>query len=267
VLHGLSRVREFTQDDAHILCTPGQLDSEIKGVLDFIRDVMSIFKFDYELEISTRPEKSIGSDEDWDMATRALIKAVDDMLIDYRLNEGEGAFYGPKIDVKLKDALDRRWQCATVQCDFTLPERFDLSYIDIDNQKHKPVMIHRVILGSLERFIGVLIEQYAGAFPIWISPVQARILTVTDRNIPHGEKVLKDLIEADIRAEADFRNEKLGLKVREAQMQKIPYMLVIGDKEVEKGGVTPRLRDGKGLEFMEIREFISRIHEECRQRR
>lgn len=267
VLHGLSRVREFTQDDAHILCTPGQLDSEIKGVLDFIRDVMAIFKFDYELEISTRPEKSIGSDEDWDMATRALIKAVDDMLIDYRLNEGEGAFYGPKIDVKLKDALDRRWQCATVQCDFTLPERFDLSYIGIDNQKHKPVMIHRVILGSLERFIGVLIEQYAGAFPIWISPVQARILTVTDRNIPHGEKVLKDLIEADIRAEADFRNEKLGLKVREAQMQKIPYMLVIGDKEVEKGGVTPRLRDGKGLEFMEIREFISRIHEECRQRR
>ena len=267
VLHGLSRVREFTQDDAHILCTPGQLDSEIKGVLDFIRDVMAIFKFDYELEISTRPEKSIGSDEDWDMATRALIKAVDDMLIDYRLNEGEGAFYGPKIDVKLKDALDRRWQCATVQCDFTLPERFDLSYIGIDNQKHKPVMIHRVILGSLERFIGVLIEQYAGAFPIWISPVQARILTVTDRNIPHGEKVLKDLIEADIRAEADFRNEKLGLKVREAQMQKIPYMLIIGDKEVEKGGVTPRLRDGKGLEFMEIREFISRIHEECRQRR
>ena len=267
VLHGLSRVREFTQDDAHILCTPEQLDSEIKGVLDFIRDVMAIFKFDYELEISTRPEKSIGSDEDWDMATRALIKAVDDMLIDYRLNEGEGAFYGPKIDVKLKDALDRRWQCATVQCDFTLPERFDLSYIGIDNQKHKPVMIHRVILGSLERFIGVLIEQYAGAFPIWISPVQARILTVTDRNIPHGEKVLKDLIEADIRAEADFRNEKLGLKVREAQMQKIPYMLVIGDKEVEKGGVTPRLRDGKGLEFMEIREFISRIHEECRQRR
>jgi threonyl-tRNA synthetase len=267
VLHGLSRVREFTQDDAHILCTPAQLDTEIKGVLDFIKDVMAIFKFDYDLEISTRPERSIGSDEEWDMATRALIKAVDDMSIEYRVNEGEGAFYGPKIDVKLKDALDRRWQCATVQCDFTLPERFDLSYIDIDNQKHKPVMIHRVILGSLERFIGVLIEQYAGAFPVWISPVQARVLTVTDRNIPYGEKVLKDLIEANIRAEADFRNEKLGLKVRDAQMQKIPYMLVIGDKEVDKGGVTPRLRDGKGLEFMETREFISRIHEECRQRR
>jgi threonyl-tRNA synthetase len=267
VLHGLSRVREFTQDDAHILCTPAQLDTEIKGVLDFIKDVMAIFKFDYDLEISTRPERSIGSDEDWDMATRALIKAVDDMSIEYRINEGEGAFYGPKIDVKLKDALDRRWQCATVQCDFTLPERFDLSYIDNDNQKHKPVMIHRVILGSLERFIGVLIEQYAGAFPVWISPVQARVLTVTDRNIPYGEKVLKDLIEANIRAEADFRNEKLGLKVRDAQMQKIPYMLVIGDKEVDRGGVTPRLRDGKGLEFMEIRKFISRIHEECKHRR
>lgn len=267
VLHGLSRVREFTQDDAHILCTPGQLDTEIKGVLDFIRDVMAIFKFDYELEVSTRPERSIGSDEDWDMATRALIKTVDDMSIEYRINEGEGAFYGPKIDVKLKDALDRRWQCATVQCDFTLPERFDLSYIDVDNQKHKPVMIHRVILGSLERFIGVLIEQYAGAFPTWISPIQTRILTVTDRNIPYGEKVLKDLIEANIRAEADFRNEKLGLKIREAQMQKIPYMLVIGDKEVDKGGVTPRLRDGKDLKFMETRELISRIQEECRQRR
>jgi threonyl-tRNA synthetase len=267
VLHGLSRVREFTQDDAHILCTPAQLDTEIKGVLDFIKDVMTIFKFDYDLEISTRPERSIGSDEDWDMATRALIKAVDDMSIEYRVNEGEGAFYGPKIDVKLKDALDRSWQCATVQCDFTLPERFDLSYIDIDNQKHKPIMIHRVILGSLERFIGVLIEQYAGAFPVWISPIQARVLTVTDRNIPYGEKALKDLIEANIRAEADFRNEKLGLKVRDAQMQKIPYMLVIGDKEVDKGGVTPRLRDGKSLEFMEIKEFISRIHEECKQRR
>jgi len=267
VLHGLSRVREFTQDDAHILCTPAQLDTEIKGVLDFIKDVMAIFKFDYDLEISTRPERSIGSDEDWDMATRALIKAVDDMSIEYRINDGEGAFYGPKIDVKLKDALDRRWQCATVQCDFTLPERFDLSYIDIDNQKHRPVMIHRVILGSLERFIGVLIEQYAGAFPVWISPIQVRVLTVTDRNIPYGEKILKELIKANIRAEADFRNEKLGLKVRDAQMQKIPYMLVIGDKEVDEGGVTPRLRNGKGLEFMEIREFISRIYEECRQRR
>ncbi len=267
VLHGLARVREFTQDDAHILCTPEQLDQEIKGVLDFVRDVMEIFRFEYELEISTRPEKSIGTDEDWDRATRALIKAMDDNSLEYQINEGDGAFYGPKIDVKLKDALDRKWQCATIQCDFTLPERFDLVYIDTDGQRQRPVMIHRVILGSLERFIGVLIEQYAGAFPVWIAPVQACILTVTDRNIAHGEKILKDLMAADIRAEGDFRNEKLGLKVREAQLQKIPYMLIIGDKESDKGGVTPRLRDGRNLPFMTGGEFINLIQEDCRQRR
>ncbi|MDB9823126.1 threonine--tRNA ligase [Deltaproteobacteria bacterium] len=267
VLHGLSRVREFTQDDAHILCTPDQLNEEIKGVLDFIKDVMAIFRFEYELEISTRPEKSIGSDEDWDRATKALIKAMEDDSLTYRINEGDGAFYGPKIDVKLKDALDRRWQCATVQCDFTLPERFDLYYIDNDGGKHRPVMIHRVILGSLERFIGVLIEQYSGAFPVWIAPVQARILTVTDRNIPYAEMVLKNLIEANIRAEADFRNEKLGLKVREAQVNKIPYMLIIGDKETEGHGVTPRLRDGTNLSFMTEGELIDQIQEDCRQRR
>jgi len=267
VLHGLARVREFTQDDAHILCTPEQLDQEIKGVLDFVRDVMEIFRFEYELEISTRPEKSIGTDEDWDRATRALIKAMDDNSLEYQINEGDGAFYGPKIDVKLKDALDRKWQCATIQCDFTLPERFDLVYIDTDGQRQRPVMIHRVILGSLERFIGVLIEQYAGAFPVWIAPVQACILTVTDRNIAHGEKILKDLMAADIRAEGDFRNEKLGLKVREAQLQKIPYMLIIGDKESDKGGVTPRLRDGRNLPFMTGGEFVNLIQEDCRQRR
>ena len=267
VLHGLSRVREFTQDDAHILCTPEQLDTEIKGVLAFVKDVMGIFRFEYELEISTRPEKSIGTDEDWERATRALIKAMDDNDLDYEINEGDGAFYGPKIDVKLKDALDRRWQCATVQCDFTLPERFDLTYIDHDGRKHRPVMIHRVILGSLERFIGVLIEHYSGAFPTWIAPVQAMIMTVTDRSIPYGEKVLKALLEAGIRAEGDFRNEKLGLKVREAQMQKIPYMLIIGDKEVKKGGVTPRLRNGKNLEFMNEGVFINQIREDCKHRR
>jgi len=267
VLHGLSRVREFTQDDAHILCTPEQLDAEIKGVLDFIRDVMTVFKFDYEIEISTRPEKSIGSDEDWEISTKALINAANDISLEYQINEGDGAFYGPKIDVKLKDALDRKWQCATVQCDFTLPERFDLSYIDSDGRKNRPVMIHRVILGSLERFIGVLIEQYSGAFPAWIAPVQACILTVTDRSIPFGEKVLKGLIDANIRAEADFRNEKLGLKIREAQMQKIPYMLIIGDKEVKKGGVTARVRTGKNLAFMTEGEFIDHIREDCRQRR
>ncbi|MGD2126889.1 MAG: threonine--tRNA ligase, partial [Desulfobacteraceae bacterium] len=241
VLHGLLRVREFTQDDAHILCTPEQLDGEIKGVLDFVKDMMAIFNFDYDLEVSTRPEKSIGTDEDWERGTNALIKAMEDNQLPYQVNEGDGAFYGPKIDVKLRDALDRKWQCATIQCDFTLPERFNLFYIDKDGQKHRPAMIHRVILGALERFIGVLIEHYGGAFPTWLSPVQAVILTVTDRNIPYGQKVFESLMEAGIRVETDFRNEKLGLKVREAQLKKIPYILIIGDKECEKEGVTPRL--------------------------
>jgi threonyl-tRNA synthetase len=187
--------------------------------------------------------------------------------LEYQINEGDGAFYGPKIDVKLKDALDREWQCATIQCDFTLPERFDLSYIDKDGQKHRPVMIHRVILGALERFIGMLIEHYAGAFPTWLSPVQAIILTVTDRTIPHAEKVLENLRAAGIRAEADLRNEKLGLKVREAQMQKIPYMLIVGDREAEDKGVTPRQRSGKNLPFMTEMEFVDFIKDECEQRR
>ncbi len=266
VLHGLLRVREFTQDDAHIICAPGQLNDEIKGVLDFVKDVMGIFKFEYDLEISTRPEKSIGSDEDWDIATEALIKAMDDNDLQYDINEGDGAFYGPKIDVKLKDALGRKWQCATIQCDFTLPERFDLVFIDKDGQKRRPAMIHRVILGAIERFIGVLIEHYAGAFPTWLAPVQAVIMTVTDRNIPHGEKLLKGLIDADIRVKADLRNEKLGLKVREAQLQKVPYMLIVGDKECEKGGVTPRKRSGQNLPLMGVEEFIDLISEECKQR-
>lgn len=267
VLHGLTRVRAFTQDDAHILCTPDQLDGEIKGVLDFIRDVMAIFGFEYELEISTRPEKSIGSDEDWERATNALKKALEDTSLPFTINEGDGAFYGPKIDIKLKDALERRWQCATVQCDFALPERFDLTFVDNEGAKRRPVMIHRVILGSIERFIGIMIEHFAGAFPVWLAPVQVKILTVTDRNIPYGEKVLKNLIEAGIRCEGDFRNEKLGLKVREAQMLKIPYSLVIGDRESQDEGVTPRLRDGSNLSFMKEGEFINLILEQCKTRR
>jgi threonyl-tRNA synthetase len=267
VLHGLLRVREFTQDDAHIICTPEQLNDEIRGVLDFVRDVMAIFKFDYELEISTRPEKSIGTDEDWELAIKALIEAMEYSHLPYDINEGDGAFYGPKIDVKLKDALGRKWQCATVQCDFTLPERFDLVYIDRDGQKHRPVMIHRVILGAIERFIGVLIEHYAGAFPTWLAPEQAVILTVTDRNIPHGELLLRTLEEAEIRVKSDFRNEKLSLKVREAQLQKIPYMLIVGDKECEREGLTPRFRTGQNLPLMGPKEFIDLISEECRQRR
>jgi threonyl-tRNA synthetase len=267
VLHGLFRVREFTQDDAHIICTPEQLNDEIKDVLDFVKDVMEIFGFDYELEISTRPEKSIGSEEDWDLATNALISAMKDNSLQYDINEGDGAFYGPKIDVKLSDALGRKWQCATIQCDFTLPERFDLVYIDKDGQKHRPVMIHRVILGAIERFIGVLIEHFAGAFPTWLAPVQATILTVTDRNNAFGEKLLETFKNADMRVKADFRNEKLGLKVREAQLQKIPYMLIVGDRECEEEGVTPRMRDGKNLSFMSAEEFVNLISKECKTRR
>jgi threonyl-tRNA synthetase len=267
VLYGLLRVREFTQDDAHILCTPEQLNDEIVGVLDFVKSVMGIFKFEYTLEISTRPEKSIGSDEDWDLATNALIKAMEGNGLAYSINEGDGAFYGPKIDVKLKDALEREWQCATIQCDFTLPERFDLSYIDKDGQKQRPVMIHRVILGAIERFIGVLIEHYTGAFPTWLAPVQAVVLTVTDRNIEFAEKVYEKLMDANIRAEKDIRNEKLGLKIREAQLQKIPYMLIIGDKECENEGVTARLRSGKNLPLMSADEFIRMMKEESEHRR
>jgi len=267
VLNGLLRVREFTQDDAHILCTPEQLNAEIIGVLDFVRDVMGIFRFDYELELSTRPEKSIGSDSDWELATGALENALKESALSYDVNEGDGAFYGPKIDVKLKDALSRKWQCATIQCDFTLPERFDLHFVDKDGERKRPVMIHRVILGAVERFIGVLIEHYAGAFPVWLSPVQAVLLTVTDRNVEWAEKAYKALLEADIRVESDFRNEKLGFKVREAQLKKIPYMLIVGDKESEEQGVAPRLRSGENLPFTTVEEVIARISDDCKQRR
>ena len=262
VLHGLLRVREFTQDDAHILCRPDQLHDEIRDILTFVKDVMAIFGFPYELEVSTRPEKSIGNDTDWEMATKALMDVLKEEGLAYEVNEGEGAFYGPKIDVKLKDALGRRWQCATIQCDFTMPERFDLSYIGSDGAKHRPVMLHRVILGALERFIGILIEHYGGAFPLWLSPVQATILTVTDRNIPYGEKIYERMRAEGIRVEQDFRNEKLGFKIREAQVQKIPYMLVIGDKEQETGTIAPRRRDGTDLKGMELERFLASIQDE-----
>jgi threonyl-tRNA synthetase len=262
VLHGLLRVREFTQDDAHILCRPDQLHEEIQAILTFVKDVMAVFGFPYELEVSTRPEKSIGSNADWEMATQALLAVLDDEDLAYEVNEGEGAFYGPKIDVKLQDALGRQWQCATIQCDFTMPERFDLSYIGSDGEKHRPVMLHRVILGAMERFIGILIEHYGGAFPLWLAPVQAVILTVTDRNIPYGEEVYQRLCEEGIRVEQDFRNEKLGFKIREAQVQKIPYMLVIGDKEQETKTIAPRRRDGTDLQGMEFEKFLTLIHKE-----
>ncbi|MGA3083746.1 MAG: threonine--tRNA ligase [Thermodesulfobacteriota bacterium] len=262
VLHGLMRVRQFTQDDAHIICTPDQLQDEIRGVLNFVAEVMKIFQFDFEVEISTRPEKSIGSDQDWERATEALTLALKTNGLPYVICEGEGAFYGPKIDIKLKDALDRRWQCATIQCDFTLPERFDLQYVGADGERHRPVMVHRVILGAMERFIGVLIEHYAGAFPTWLAPVQAVVLSVTDRNGPYCQKVFQDLIQAGIRAELDIRNEKLGLKVREAQLQKIPYMIVIGDKEEKQNFVSPRTRSGENLGIWSVPQFIERIKEE-----
>lgn len=265
VLHGLLRVRGFTQDDAHILCTPEQLDAEIKAVLDFVQDVMAIFGFDYEIEVSTRPEKSIGSDQDWERATGALMRALNDSGRDFEVNQGDGAFYGPKIDIKLKDALDRRWQCATIQCDFTLPERFDLTYIGADGEKHRPVMLHRVILGAIERFIGVLIEHYAGNFPLWIAPVQAIILNVTDNQAEYAEQVWRQLHEAGIRVEKDLRNEKLGFKIREAQMEKIPYMLVVGDQEKEQGTIAPRFRTGKNLEAMTVEDFARFVRDECSQ--
>jgi threonyl-tRNA synthetase len=263
VLHGLLRVRQFTQDDAHILCTPDQLNDEIKSIIDFVSEVMSIFGFDFEIEISTRPENSIGSDEDWERATTALTRALEEKGFNYFVCEGEGAFYGPKIDIKLKDALDRRWQCATIQCDFTLPERFDLTYIGPDGGRHRPVMVHRVILGAMERFLGVLIEHYAGAFPVWLAPVQAMIVTVTDSQIDFATTVCAELRSRGVRAEVDMRSEKLGYKIREAQKHKVPYMLVIGDKEVQGGAVAPRKRDGTQLDLMTSLQFADLVEREC----
>jgi threonyl-tRNA synthetase len=219
------------------------------------------------MELSTRPEKSIGSDEDWARATSALLGALKDSGRPFEVNEGDGAFYGPKIDIKLRDSLDRRWQCATIQCDFTLPERFDLTYVDADGERKRPVMVHRVILGSIERFIGVLIEHHAGSFPVWLSPVQAVVLTVTDSQIPYATTVYDVLRASGVRVQKDFRNEKLGFKIREAQMQKIPYMLVIGDKEVETSSVAPRFRDGTNLAPLSVEDFVAHLHEEMRNYR
>jgi len=262
VVHGLTRVRAFTQDDAHLICSPDQLEDEILGVMEFVTDFMELFGFAYTLELSTRPDKSIGSDEDWERATDALTKALQASGKDYEINEGDGAFYGPKIDFKLYDALKRSWQCATIQCDFTLPERFDLTYTDADGEAKRPVMLHRVILGSIERFIGVLIEHFAGAFPLWLAPEQARVLTVTDRADEWAQEIASALADADIRVEADLRNEKLGAKVREAQLMKVPYMVILGDREVNERQVTPRLRNGKNLDAMDLEGFIALLKEE-----
>lgn len=265
VLHGLMRVRQFTQDDAHVICRPDQLEDEIIGVMTFVRDLYQLFGFDYKLGVSTRPEKFIGTIEAWDRATDALIKALERMGLPYVINEGDGAFYGPKIDGRLMDSLDREWQCSTIQCDFTLPERFDLSYIGQDGEKHRPVMVHRAILGSLERFIGILIEHCAGAFPTWLSPVQARIVTVTDRHDEFAQKAGDFLRQKGIRSEADLRNEKLGYKVRAAQLEKIPFVLVIGDKELESGEVNVRLRGGETLGSKGLEEVVALIQADSDQ--
>lgn len=259
VLHGLLRVRQFTQDDAHLICAPEQLESEILGVIHLIQDLMNLFGFEFEVAISTRPESSIGTDEAWELATGALKGAVEKAALPYRINEGDGAFYGPKIDVSLLDCLGRKWQCSTIQVDFTLPERFDLTYVDKDGARKRPVMVHRAIMGSVERFIGILLEQFAGALPVWLAPEQARILTVTDAAAKAAKGICQALQEKGVRVAADLRNEKLGFKIREAQLEKIPFMLIIGEKEAQAGGVSVRLANGENLGPKTVSEVVELV--------
>lgn len=267
-LHGLFRVRGFTQDDAHIFCRPDQLEDEIFNILDLNLHILKSFGFDdYDIYLSTRPEKYVGSDENWERATASLKDALEKKGLGYVVDPGEGVFYGPKIDIKIKDQLGRSWQCSTIQVDFNLPERFEMGYTGTDNSEHQPIMIHRALMGSLERFIGVLIEHYAGAFPLWFAPVQARILNITDDQAEYSEAVFKELRKAGIRIEKDLRNEKLNYKIREAQVAKIPYMLIIGDKEKTDNTVTVRLRNGKNLPPMAISEFSALIADEVREGR
>ncbi len=267
VLHGLMRVREFTQDDAHIFCRPDQLHQEILNIIRFVQDVMAIFGFQFEMEISTRPSKSIGSDEDWERAEKALKEVLDSEGLPYELNEGDGAFYGPKIDIKLKDAIGRKWQCATIQCDFALPERFDLTYMDSDGKRKRPVMLHRVVLGAMERFIGVLIEHFGGKFPVWLAPVQVMIMNITGDQEPYVRDIFNRMIDEGIRAELDARNEKLGLKIRESVVKKIPYMVIAGKNEMENNSITVRLRDGGELKDLNVTDFIQRVRDDNLLRR
>ena len=261
-LHGLMRVRCFTQDDAHIFMTPDQIRDEIKGVYQLIDEVYKVFGFEYHVELSTRPEDSIGTDEMWELATDGLRGALDDLGVKYVVNEGDGAFYGPKIDFHLTDCLGRTWQCGTIQLDMNLPERFDLTYTGPDGQEHRPVMIHRVVFGSIERFIGILTEHFAGAFPLWLAPVQVRLMTITDRADEAAKAVQAKLEDAGIRTEIDLRNEKIGFKIREAQVQKIPYMLVLGDKEAENGVVAVRKRGEGDIGQMTPDELLAKLKEE-----
>lgn len=264
-LHGLMRVRNFTQDDAHIFMTPEQIEDEIVGVIDLIDKFYSkLFKFEYHVELSTKPENSIGSDEIWEKATTALENAMKRKGMDYKVNEGDGAFYGPKLDFKIRDCIGRTWQCGTIQLDFNLPERFDLTYIGADGEKHRPVMIHRVIYGSLERFIGILIEHYAGAFPAWLAPVQVRILTISDEQKDYCKELKHKLSEMGIRVELDDRNEKIGLKIREANIAKVPMQLVIGKNEAETGSVNLRKYGNQESKTMTFDEFANIVAEETK---
>ena len=266
-LHGLMRVRGFTQDDAHIFCRPDQLEEEIFNIIDLNLHVLSTFGFDqYEVYLSTRPEKSVGSDEHWEMATQALKLALEKKSLQYQLDPGEGVFYGPKIDIKIKDQLGRSWQCSTIQVDFNLPERFAMTYTGDDGGEHRPIMIHRALMGSLERFIGVLIEHYAGAFPLWLAPEQARVMNITDAQADYCDDVYARLRALGVRVEKDVRNEKLNYKIREAQLMKVPYMLIVGDREKEDGTVTVRKKDGQNLPAMTPEAFCDLVRDECRLR-
>ena len=261
-LHGLMRVRAFTQDDAHIFMLPSQIKSEIKGVINLIDKVYSKFGFKYNLELSTRPEDSMGSDEDWELAESSLKGALDELNLNYKINEGDGAFYGPKIDFHLEDSIGRTWQCGTIQLDFQLPQRFKLEYTGSDGEKHRPIVIHRVVFGSIERFIGILIEHFAGKFPTWLSPVQVKVLPISDKYSDYSEKVKDELSAAGIRVEIDFRSEKIGYKIREARNERIPYIVVVGEKEEAENKISMRSRKNGDEGILELEELIQRIHEE-----
>ena len=260
-LHGLFRVRNFTQDDAHIFMTPEQIEEEIQNVINLFDEVYSTFGLEYHAELSTRPEDSMGSDEMWELATEGLRNALEHRGLKYIVNEGDGAFYGPKIDFHLKDSIGRTWQCGTIQLDMQLPEKFDLTYVGEDGQKHRPVMIHRVVYGSIERFIGILIENYAGAFPTWLAPVQVKILPITDKHMDYAFQLKKKMFDLGLRVEVDDRNEKVGYKMREAQVKKVPYMLVVGDQEMESGTVKMRRHGEKETSTMTVDEFIAYIQD------
>ncbi|MGS0764809.1 threonine--tRNA ligase [Syntrophomonas curvata] len=266
VLHGLMRVRAFTQDDAHIFMLPEQIVDEIKGVINLIDRFYGLFGFPYHVELSTKPEKAMGSDQDWETATDTLIQALNEKGMDYVINEGDGAFYGPKIDFHLQDSLDRTWQCGTIQLDFQMPEKFDLSYIGEDGEKHRPVMIHRVIYGSIERFIGILTEHFSGAFPAWLAPIQVRILPITERQHDYARQIRAEMERLNIRVEIDLRSEKIGYKIREGQLQKIPYLLILGDKELEAQSVAVRHRKAGDLGAMPLAGFVKKIKTEIEEK-